>query len=61
MQYDGINMIGGEPAKPKVPSKTQALRMWLRIAPDLKPENPETATLKEIAVRMTMDALRRAA
>ena len=39
----------------------EALKLWLRVAPDLKPKDEKTAKIVEIAIRMTREALKEAA
>jgi hypothetical protein len=39
----------------------EALKLWLRVAPDLKAKDDKTAKLVEIAIRMSREALKEAA
>jgi hypothetical protein len=39
----------------------EALKLWLRVAPDLKPKDDKTAKLVEIATRMSRELLKEAA
>jgi hypothetical protein len=35
----------------------EALKLWLRVAPDLKPKDDKTAKVVEIAIRMSREAI----